>query len=550
MALDKAQLRTNVIVNMREDVRPNMETLGEHKAVIEEGRVGRRVAAPARSPLTGGLFGLFFILGVLRDAGVMFRSPVALGTDGYYYAVQARHVVSHLALYYPSPTPAVLYLIAAATLPFRDPIVSLKVCSLVLSVALAAGVFEIVRSATERVWCAALAAALVSAPSMHLFMLVEFVNNLGALALLAVAVAVIVRASAARRPVWWFGVALLVCALASHRMAWVLVPACAILYCAAGVVLSRQTAASRRSTAATIIAAAWACTAFLPRWSDRLRGELLDSAAFPLRFVNPTGTWEIAVLLLAAPFAIWIATDDSGWPPRVRKLAIVTSLWTFIATLNPWLNHSMAALGIVGRFDHAAFVQTALLVPLLFLDTGMDRATRRLAAAAGASVLVAACLSPIPYAARADFLDRRQHVIDGLRRVTLPPGTRIVAAHGDEFLVTYVLGLEADQRYRPSSNPARTYWLVRAPRSNLGQVVSEENGLHVIVLSHVELTRLDASLDPEQRQVLRSANSHWRKYVEPAAQGTQGAAVRELLSLTPPSPGIDSGISRRRLREN
>jgi hypothetical protein len=108
--------------------------------------------------------------------------------------------------------------------------------------------------------------------------------------------------------------------------------------------------------------------------------------------------------------------------------------------------------------------------------------------------------------------------------VTLPPGARIVAAHGEEFLVTYVLGLEADQRFPASADPARVYWMVRVPRSATGQSIAEDNGLEVVVLSHFDLVRLDASLDAEGREQLRSANAHWRKYAAslPAAHGTAG----------------------------
>ncbi len=472
-----------------------------------------------RGWLAGALVALF-AAGVLRDAWLMFRSPVALGIDGYCYAVQAQHFLSNHALYYPTATPGVLYLVAAGAAVFRDPVVSLKVCSLLLSVMLAAGVFGILRASTGRVWCGALGAALISLPTMHLFLLVEFVNNLGALALLAAALWCIVRASESRARIWRLGaVVALAGALFSHKMAWFVVPAVTLLCLVAGRMLAGRVAVVRYSICAGVVAVAWAAAWILAllNWPHRTPPETLSSPVFPVRLANPIGTLETVLLLVAAPLAVWLSARDHPGPPRLRQLASVTALWTLMVTLNPWLNHTLREQRIVGRFDHVAFLQVALLVPaLLLLGSTQYRGRLWLAGGAAGALLAAACFAPLPYGARREFLVERERLIEGLARVSLPSNAEVIARHGEEFLITYILAVEAEQDYRPSPSAKTTYWLIRSAPSDIGQLIVDDGDSGIVLLSQAELTRLDAALAPEEREVLRGNNGHWKRYVEAA----------------------------------
>jgi hypothetical protein len=103
-----------------------------------------------------------------------------------------------------------VYLVGGLTSLLDDPVIALKTVALALHVTLTAAMFGVVQATARKRWCAALSAALLSVPTMHLFMLVEFVSNLGALAGLAVALLCMRRASdsGGRQWLWAGGVAL------------------------------------------------------------------------------------------------------------------------------------------------------------------------------------------------------------------------------------------------------------------------------------------------------------------------------------------------------
>ncbi len=55
---------------------------------------------------------------------------------------------------------------------------------------------------------------------------------------------------------------------------------------------------------------------------------------------------------------------------------------------------------------------------------------------------------PIPKGLEMDFLSRRSILIAGLRKMapSVPIGSFIVAPHGDQFIVTHILGVAAQNR--------------------------------------------------------------------------------------------------------
>jgi hypothetical protein len=443
--------------------------------------------------------------GLTRDAWLLFRTPIALGTDGYYYIILAQHLLADRVLYYPTRTPAVLWLIAAVTRAIGNPIDAVKICALIFDIVLAGAIAGLMLAVTRRGWCAALAAVLVLLPAMHLFLLIEFVKNLGALAMIAVAALCAVRARGhGRRRAGWplAAVAAGAIAVASHGMAWVAVPAMAMLYGLAALMLTRPAPRDRVVGAIAAVLVVWIATAALA-WLPlpaSLGAEVLPSPAFPIRLANPTGTIEAAMLLVAAPVGLWVYATGLSASRSVRMLIGITALWTLMVTVNPCLNHTMRDFGIIARFDHAAFVQVALLVPAL-LFAGIETASPHmpLALAATAATLTAACVTPLPYGARHEFLAARAHLIASLHNITLPPHAQVIAPHGDEFVLTWCCGVDGVHEYRETMPPRPTYWLI-------------QDGAQISLIPHEELLRLDAQMDADERQRLRVNNSHWNRF--------------------------------------
>ena len=166
-------------------------------------------------------------------------------------------------------------------------------------------------------------------------------------------------------------------------------------------------------------------------------------------------------------------------------------------------------LGHPGRFDHAACLQVALLVSAA-AGAVVDPSTLRIAGVAGASLLAAATVAPIRMAPRA-FVADRERLMPACGG-TIRADVRIVAPHGDEFLCTQMLGVEASHRYRPSPADSQTYWLIRGAPEDAGMLVAEEDGTTVSLVPHDQLLRLDAAIDPDARRALRRRNRHWGEY--------------------------------------
>lgn len=104
--------------------------------------------------------------------------------------------------------------------------------------------------------------------------------------------------------------------------------------------------------------------------------------------------------------------------------------------------------------------------------------------------------------------------MDGLSRIRLSPDAHVIARHGEQFLVTYMTGVESTREYRRGLHPGATFWLVRSAPSGIGRLIAEHADQTVALLSHEELIRLDESAGRSEQEAIRSSNPHWRKYAE------------------------------------
>src|SRR3712207_3880454 len=101
-------------------------------------------------------------LGLARDAYLLFSFPVAVGTDGYYYVLQVRELLTGGRLYFPSDTPLVFYILALLGGLTGDPVVAVKAGALAFHLLLCLGVYALVSSVTRNEWLGALGGAVAA----------------------------------------------------------------------------------------------------------------------------------------------------------------------------------------------------------------------------------------------------------------------------------------------------------------------------------------------------------------------------------------------------
>lgn len=467
-------------------------------------------------------------LSLARDAYLLFSFPVAVGTDGYYYVLQVQELITSGRLYFPSDTPLVFYVLALLGMPTGDPIVAVKVGALVFHLLLCAGVYALVSAVTHDHRLGALGGAVTALSALHLYMVVEFIKNLGALTFMVWSAWAAFRFAQTRRArPGVLSAALLLAALFSHKSTWALAPA---FLCLALPFYLLQFSGWRARHAVALavlvlllgLSPALLANQTLLRLPALIEGEFLANAEWPLGFAG-VGRGDRLALLLTAPAAVlFIWRRRQGLTsPHLGPAAGAVALWSLLVTLNPFLNHDVRGLGVVGRLDHLMYLQTAILIPaVIALSLSSAPKVRRTLIALAVLFMGASMLSPLPRAARPQYLDYRVRMIRALPEVRQEVGgsPTVIAPHGDEFIVRWSLGLRAQQKMPEDAQPPSTYWLLhRVPASTLTPtmaVVMEEDDLCLALVRAEELMPWLGSLTEQEQSHLLVQNLHLQKHLK------------------------------------
>ena len=457
---------------------------------------------------------LSLVVSAVRDAALLFRYPIAVGIDGYYYVLQINHLPATGRFYFSTFTPFVLYVLVVLTQLTHDAVTSVKIAGILLNSLLALGIFAIIGRLVRNLWFAVLGSVLALAPQSHLFMSGEYINNLGAVVLLLWSGWSFIRAFQTRRKIWiMLAVALLIAAISSHR-------------------------------SAVLIVLTFAGCCFL------LRGLTLRGRWKGLGFLGIAVFWFVPALILVQPFIsvpVWLQTEISirpHWPfgapvipeelmlaisspvllflifKRLRKTSLTVfdgvfgsiALWSLIITLNPFLDPQAVLSGLAGRLRVLAYLQVALIVPaVIWLAYSVRNELALYFAAALVPLLILSILAPLPYGLQPEFLARRERLIQALRLHAGELGRHpiVIARHGDQFAVTATIGVPA--QHSPPANPqdATVYWLLDEVSD---QVLGEES---VVLISNagtatllaedtVLRRRLQAMSITDRRRLLRA----------------------------------------------
>jgi len=471
------------------------------------------------------LLAVVLAAGAARDAWVLTRSAVALGIDGYYYVLQVERLRDYGHFYYPTRTPLILYLLYGVSLLTGDALTAVKLCGVFLHALLCLGVYAVLFAATGRKWPGVLGSALAAAAGLHVYLITEFINSLGALTLLVWSAWGAIRAFQTGVKRWFaLSASLLAAAFLSHRVALSLVLVVTVSALLARWLTAAGPSRNRYAYAAAAIFVLLFCSPALllaqpffelPGW---LRKEFLVAPRWPLRRFDVA---EGLMLLVASPAALLAVRLAAG----ARRAGIAAqvfatvALWSLLIPLNPFLNHNTGFLGVVGRLSSVLYIQAAVLVPGLIWLLAPRWPRARLPLVLAALALSALSVSaPLPYGATADYLKGRERLIRQLeaRRPRLCDEPLVIAPHGEQFVVTAVLGVPAQQRPPSATRPQCTYWLLHGVRGPLLQggleVLGEDApGLVSALVEDGELRQLLGGMAGGERRQLMAANPHLRE---------------------------------------
>jgi hypothetical protein len=458
-------------------------------------------------PPSGGIFRLTRVLHarnlittligalIVRDLFLLFSFPVAVGTDGYYYVNQINSLLATGTLYYPSSHPLAFGLLVPLSIAVGDPVVAIKIGATLFLTILAFGVYAFIQEITGNKLAGLTSSGLIYASNSHLYFISEFLSNLTAIAFLVWGGYFLRTKSADRSSHSKAGATVtIVAAVFGHRSSLVIVVVI-------GVILILLISISRLShtitflSIASIIVVSWSAMRYLPGGTGGPDNPFQGPAAL-----------ELIVLGIAALFCLF---SDS-------IIARTAGVFAFAITLNPFLDRTTSLDSIAGRVSLLAHIQLAVMLPILIVR--IVSRPRQLSIAC--VILVAAfalinAVRPIPRGLDADFLSRRSILITGLRKIapSIPPGSFIVAPHGDQFVVTHTLGLTAQNRVA-ASHDSHVLWLIRHFPGTLSgfdlSPVTAEGPLHYAFIGHKELERMLAILPARDKLLLAAANPHLR----------------------------------------
>src|SRR4030095_14387362 len=200
-----------------------------------------------------------------------------------------------------------------------------------------------------------------------------------------------------------------------------------------------------------------------------LTGSILIALAASTHSSVPLVVSSAIVFALIAMFCLSFASGATVKRTNAARIFVLASLMaTFAITLNPFLDRTTGLESIGGRVSLLAHLQTGMVLPVLLFAFGLRR-----------WILVSTCLGaflaislmnfgrPLPTGISPRVLARRTQLMSTLRNWRLPSDSLVIAAHGDQFLVSNVLRINSRSRLSPEQDKAKVWWLLRGSQNTL-----------------------------------------------------------------------------------
>jgi hypothetical protein len=470
---------------------------------------------------------LGIVLVISLDVYKLFVPDFAVGIDGYYYVIQTQSYTDNGSFYYPTNTPLVLFFIQLANRILVNPIASIKLSAVLFEFLLILGLFAIIYETLGSITEALMAGLLFLISGLHLYLLVEYLDQLGALVTLIWAIYFCVRFFKTRYYRWLAPALLLLLAASfAHKSIW----AIAITIIIVSVLFwIGSSFSSRPASTYYFVFCILLCllTPLLLKFqhfaslSFDPNNEITFTPHFPSHFSTLP---DVLILIIAVSAVLWILIyhrRDIGDRLNFALLGIL-ALWSTIVTLNPFLSSSNGFLSVGGRLRILTCIQIAILLPVLMriVRRHVNPRTWLPIAACVCALYAWSFFSPLPTGIQKAFLTDRQKLIATINKTTevLDNRSFVIAAHGDEFLVSALSGVPSSQKF--PSNPGAyesIYWLISGVPitmvdNNMKVLFSDRTYRQTVLVRHDEkwLERLGNS---DLRATLFKTNPHLYDYL-------------------------------------
>jgi len=443
-----------------------------------------------------------------------------LGIDGYYYIGQISSLLNNGSIRFSTPTPAVLYYLTSLSFLLGNTILAIKVGAIALNLLAAFAVFFIVKKIAEDSLLGIFAVSIWAVSSLHLYLIVEFVSYLGAIASLLWALYFGICFVKKQRTLFLVvASACLILAIGSHRS---VIPISLLftLFLAGAVYYDKAKEPGNRNLFFSCLL--FFITLFLfpaliaiqpffsiPReWAF----EISYLPSFPAKL---TTFPELLILFLSSVIFLFFSSwknDETN-----NKTAIIffrtVALWSLLVTLNPFVSPEFGFATVGGRLRLLAYIQVALMVPaVIWLLRNRYSKIHWYVVAIVFPLMIWSFLNPLPLGAQPDYLARRERLIEGLK-TNLPPidnSSMIVATHGEQFVVTAITGIPSQQIYPKETRYASVYWLLNLVPStfldpSMKTIARDKVGSYTVLVKDGPAFRQRLQ-SPEFKQLLRSAN--------------------------------------------
>lgn len=464
----------------------------------------------------------------IKDCLIIFRQNIISGIDGYYYIIQIESFLNQKQFYFPTSTPLVLYFFAFVENLISNSALSIKIGTSFLNFLLLTGLFAIVFECTRKTLYAVIAPLLFSFSGLHLYFLIEYLSQLGGLALLIWSIFFFTRFAKFRQKLWLLpAILFLIGACFSHRS--ILPIAIVAIFSAAlfGYIVSSVYRQNKQHTIYGVIITGLVFV--LPvilklqpffKLPFNLQNEITVIPQFPSHFATLP---EIIILLVLIPIFLWLLVYQSN--NKIDNAGKIffgsVAIFTLLITLNPFISSVSGFVSLGGRLRTIACLQAALLLPaLLWLLQDYSKIFLGGIILFAAPLFLWSFLAPLPHGAQPEYLTYRASLIESLsvKNPVIEKQSLIVADHGDQFVATYITGLPSSQNFPKEMMEYNTiYWLLRGmPETfvddSMIPLFTDKSGKLTVLVKHNKFweKRLTNS---DVRRHLISANPHLYFYI-------------------------------------
>jgi len=472
-------------------------------------------------------FVLVLAVGAYGDYLVLFSSPSAVGLDGYYYVLQVEGLTKG-GLIFPTHTPVIFYYLVCVRFFLGNTIIAIKVGTIILELLLCLVIGCLLIKITKSWSLGILGAGYCALAGLHRFMIGEFVNNLGALSFIVVAVFCLESARQnANKRFWWLLVSSLcfLFAIGSHRSA---VFVFAALGLAAGGGLALREATQERKIGALIaLLALFVVLYFSPylmlvqpfiHLPEQVMREISVKPRWP---ITPYTMFDIVAVLWTAPLILAIVIKKS-WGRRTDHFHALfpgLAFFSIILNLSVFVNPELIAFGTLGRLQTLMYLQVALFVPYAIWLLGQtNRRHAMYATAFSLPLLILSMYTSLPPGLQPEYLRNRERLIQALTAsgADIPQESVIVAAHGEQFLITSLTGISSQHTFSQTRTES-TYWMLHQfppsfIRPPVRSLMSQTDGSLSVLIRNDDLWRLWPQLSPVAQQRMILGNVTLRQY--------------------------------------